>query len=76
MLDKNITKYIQIRDRQIVCGQNSSGMWYCKDLPVETTEELEKQIGEINRILNKYNRTNHTTTKKEKKLSKPKAKIF
>ena len=55
-------KYIMIKDTKIVCGQNSSGGWYCKELPAETTQELDTLINDVNRIMNKYN----TVKKKEK----------
>ena len=64
-----LDKYIQIRERQIICGQNASGVWYCKELPCDNTCELDKKISEINKILNKYNKPN--TEKKIKKEIKP-----
>jgi len=48
-------KYISIKESKILCGQTSSGVWYCKELPAETTSELKVLIGEVNEILNKYN---------------------
>ena len=55
-------KYITIKESKILCGQTSSGIWYCKELPAETTAELKVLIGEVNTILNKYN---GAKTKKE-----------
>jgi len=60
-------QYIQIKDRQIIAGQTSGGIWYCKELPAETPEELKKLIGEVNKILNTYN------TKTSKKTIKTKS---
>ena len=50
-----LDKYVKINDRQIICGQTSTGIWYCKELPANTTLELKLLIGEINSILNEYN---------------------
>jgi len=56
-------KYIKINEKRITAGQNSSGVWYCKELIAETPAELKKLIGEVNSILNEYNSENK---KKEK----------
>ena len=56
-------RYITIKEKMIICGQNNSGLWYCKELPADTTQELKILIGEVNVILNEYN----TKTKKEEK---------
>jgi hypothetical protein len=50
-----LDKYIKINDKQIIAGQNSSGIWYCKELPANTTSELDNSINIVNSILNKYN---------------------
>ncbi len=50
-----LDKYIKINDKQIIAGQNSSGIWYCKELPANNTSELDQLINIINSILNKYN---------------------
>jgi hypothetical protein len=50
-----LDKYIKINDKQIIAGQNSSGIWYCKELPANTTTELDGLINIVNSILNKYN---------------------
>ena len=55
-------KYVKLNEKQIICGQTSNGVWYCKELPCNTPSELAYLIGEINQILNEYN-----TEKKEKK---------
>jgi hypothetical protein len=62
--------YKTINEKQIILGQTSSGVWYCKELPVKCVKEAEEKIGEINRILNQYN-----TCKKEKKISKDKKQV-
>lgn len=49
-------KYIMIRDSKIICGQNNSGVWYCKELPADNTKEMDNLINEVNAILNKYNK--------------------
>jgi hypothetical protein len=48
-------KYITINEAKIICGQNNSGVWYCKELPADSTKEMDALINEINTILNKYN---------------------
>jgi hypothetical protein len=48
-------KYIMIRDSKIICGQNNSGVWYCKELPADNIKELDSLINDVNCILNKYN---------------------
>ena len=58
-----LDKFINIKDKMIVCGQNNSGVWYCKEVAADTTQELKVLIGEINVILNEYN----SKTKKEEK---------
>ena len=62
-------KYITIKESKIVCGQTSSGIWYCKELPADTTAELRRLIGEVNRILNEYK------TKEEKNVKKTKVDV-
>lgn len=48
-------KYITIKESNIVAKQTASGIWYCSELPARTTKELDVLIGEVNKILNKYN---------------------
>ena len=49
-------KYIKINEAVIVCGQDAkTGVWYCKELPSHSTQECDLMIGEMNKILNKYN---------------------
>lgn len=62
-------KYITIKESKILCGQTSSGVWYCKELPADTTAELKMLIGEVNNILNGYNKKEgiDSSSKKEKK---------
>lgn len=48
-------RYIKINEKRIIAGQTSSGVWYCKELVAETTNELKVLIGETNRILNDFN---------------------
>ena len=50
-------KYKIINEEKIICGQTSSGTWYCKELPANNTKELDHLISEVNSILNKYNNT-------------------
>ena len=67
-------KYIMIKDSKIIVGQNATtGAWYCKELPAESTAELDLLIGEVNGILNRRNR--NTTKKKEKKETEPKVRM-
>jgi len=69
-----LDKYIKINEKLIVSGQDGkTGMWYCKELPADTTKEMDKLIGELNKIYNKYNKKEKTfdidvvATKKMKK---------
>lgn len=50
-----LDRYIQITDKQIIAGQTAAGVWYCKELPANTTAELKILVGEVNKILNDYN---------------------
>ena len=60
-----LDKYIKINEAMIICGQTSGGLWYCKELPANDTKELDQLIGEVNKILNKYNSSNETVDKKK-----------
>jgi len=64
-----LNKYITIKESNIIARQSSSGMWYCSELPAHTTNELDSLIGEVNRILNKYN---DACVKKAKKTKETK----
>ena len=44
-----------IKENKILCGQTSSGVWYCKELPVDSIADLRRLIGEVNNVLNEYN---------------------
>lgn len=65
-------KYITIKESNIVAKQTSGGSWYCSELPARTTSELDILIGEVNKILNKYNSS--IKKPKEKKTDDPKVK--
>ena len=49
-------KYIVINENNIIVGQTSTGIWYCKELPAHSTQELDLLISTVNGILNKYNK--------------------
>ena len=66
-------KYITIKESNIVAKQTSGGVWYCSELPARTTIELDGLIGEVNKILNKYNNNNNVKKPKETKTD-PKVK--
>ena len=51
-----LDKYITIKESKIIAKQTSSGIWYCSELPADTVRDLDALIGEVNRVLNKYNR--------------------
>lgn len=55
-----LDKFINIRDKLIICGQNNSGMWYCKEVSADTTQELKIIINDINNLLNEFNNKIHT----------------
>lgn len=61
-----LDKYYKIKEDKIICGQTNSGIWYCKELPASTTAELKVLIGEVNKILNQYNKQNKNVNDKKK----------
>jgi transcription initiation factor IIF auxiliary subunit len=64
---KMFEKYIIIKDKNILAGQTSNGVWYCKELPAENTQELDLMINEVNTILNKYNNPKQNVNDLKKK---------
>lgn len=50
-----LNKYIFVNNEPIVVSQNTSGTWLCKELSANDTDELEKKIGKVIEVLNKYN---------------------
>ena len=63
MLDS--IKYIKVEVEKYRVKQNSDGTWICSDLKANTIKELDFNIGEMNRVLNKYNQKTITKVKKE-----------
>jgi len=55
-------KYVKVNEKRIIAGQTSQGIWYCKEVIAEKTNELKELINEINKIMNEYNK--NTETKK------------
>lgn len=55
VLDKNITKIMNMSDPKYTWGQKADGTWYCKDFKTDTIEEADIDINNINIMLNKYN---------------------
>jgi len=70
MLDRN--KYIKMEESEIKCGQTSSGVWYCKELPAKNPTELEIKISRVNEILNTYNKKEKEQEDSSQKKSKGK----
>ena len=66
MLDKNITKYINLSDPKYTWGQKSDGSWYCKEFKTDTIDEADENINMINDMLNKYNQKDKTCCKEKK----------
>jgi len=64
-------KYITIKESNIVAKQTAGGVWYCSELPARTTIELDGLIGEVNKILNKYNDVHVKKPKESKADPKP-----
>jgi len=63
-----LDKYIKMNDKVIVSGQDGkTGMWYCKELPAETTKDTELKIAELNKI---YNEANKKIEKERIKIKK------
>ena len=52
---KMFEKYIMIKDTKIHVKQRSDGIWLCQDLPADNVADVDRLIGELNIILNKYN---------------------
>ena len=50
-----LDKYITIKEKDIACGQTSSGFWYCKELRAENPEEAGQLMKDINKELNEVN---------------------
>ena len=57
MLDK-VSKYINYNESKYSWGQKADGTWYCKEFKTDTINEADKEINEINMMLNKYNEKN------------------
>jgi len=67
-----LDKYIKINEKTIESKQTSNGTWYCSSVTAETTKEMDKLIGELNKIYNRYNKKEKNTPtplKKEKKTT-------
>ena len=65
-----LDRYIKINDKQIIAGQSSSGIWYCKELPANNVLELKHLINEVNIVLNEFNteHKNELVISKDKKV--------
>ena len=63
-------KYITIKESKIVAKQTSNGVWYCSELPADTVRDLDVLIGEVNTVLNKYNKC-VVDTKPKKTITPP-----
>ena len=50
-----LDKYIKIEEKLIESKQTAAGVWYCASVKAETVEEIDKLIGKLNIIYNKYN---------------------
>ena len=57
-------KYIKIEIEKYRVKQNSDGTWICIDLKANTIKELDISIGEVNQVLNKYNKNEDAKKKK------------
>lgn len=63
-----LDKYIVIEEKDIVVGQNASGIWYCKELKAKTIEEAGNMMIDMNRKLNSANQGKKIVkSKKEEK---------
>jgi len=68
MLDN--VKYITMNSDKYKARQNADGTWVCSELKANTIKELDNDIAEVNRVLNKYN----TRAVEERKTRTPKLK--
>jgi hypothetical protein len=62
-----LDKYITIENEKIEVRQNADGTWVCSKLKVNNIRELDLMIGEVNSILNKYNKKERKVTPKKEK---------
>ena len=62
-----LDKYIKIEIEKYRVKQNSDGTWICSDLKANTIRELDISIGEVNKVLNKYNDEKKVKDLKKKK---------
>ena len=51
-----LDKYITVNSDKYKVRQNADGTWVCSELKANTIKELDIDIGEVNRVLNKYNK--------------------
>ena len=69
-LVKMLDTYKMIQEKDVMVGQTSAGVWYCKELHASDPREAGKLMGEMNRELNKVNKTKKVSpeppSKKEK----------
>lgn len=66
MLDKNVTKYINISDPKYTWGQKADGTWYCKEFKTNTIDEAKTDINNINTMLNNFNKKEEKNDPKHK----------
>lgn len=60
-------KYIRMEIEKYRVKQNSDGTWICSDIKANTIKELDINIGEVNKVLNKYNKENDKKKQTKKK---------
>ena len=71
-----LDKYYKIQLSGGLAGQDGkTGFWYCKELQFNDHEDLGVKIGQVNKVLNRYNAEIEKQKKKsEKKEDKKKKK--
>jgi len=60
---KMLDRYFKIEVEKVKARQNADGTWVCSEVKANSVKELDNMIGEINRILNKYNKCNEKKAK-------------
>ena len=60
-----LDRYFKIEVEKVKARQNADGTWVCSEVKANSVKELDNMIGEINKVLNKYNKENGEKKKKE-----------
>lgn len=62
-----LNQYIKINEKIIESKQTSGGIWYCSSVTSETVKEMDKLIGDLNKVYNNYNKKEKTVVPRKPK---------